>query len=138
MAVVKAVNLSSKRVILMKEKLVESQVTPEKVFWNRRKFISNFALAGASIGYLNSLPLSAKAQDLRGQDLKSELSSEYVVTHHNNFYEFSTSFAGIPNIFLTSFSLCTVHEHRHYFTPTSQCSLSSIVIVCIVGSTPPI
>lgn len=54
----------------MKQKLVESQVTPEKIFWNRREFIRNFALAGASVGYLGSLPINAKTKDYSGLELK--------------------------------------------------------------------
>ena len=74
---------------MFKADLSENQITPESVFWQRRRFIKNFAMASAAI------PLAGVAKgrtepDYSGQSLKKELSSEYVVTHHNNFYEFST------------------------------------------------
>jgi len=71
--------------------LKESQITSEKVFWNRRKFIRNFSLASGFFGLNANLgSLAANPNSLSGSELKDELSSEYVVTHHNNFYEFST------------------------------------------------
>ena len=68
----------------------ENQVTPEGVFWNRRKFINHFALAGTA-GFVG-IPGIAHSQlkQRMGEELKDELSTEYVITHHNNFYEFST------------------------------------------------
>ena len=74
---------------MFKADLKENQITPESVFWQRRRFIKNFTLASAA------LPLAGMANgqskpDFSGLSLKKELSSEYVVTHHNNFYEFST------------------------------------------------
>lgn len=66
----------------------ESEVTAENIFWNRRKFIKGVT-AGAALS-AGAIPLPGMANDFAGTDLKSELSSEFVITHHNNFYEFST------------------------------------------------
>lgn len=66
----------------------ESQVTAEHIFWNRRQLIKGLG-AGAALSAGIS-PLQALAEGYTGSDLKSELSSEFVITHHNNFYEFST------------------------------------------------
>ena len=86
----------------------ESQITDEKVFWNRRDFIQKAGIfVGSGLISANVLGQSEneegtkqdelikqkKAQfftnQISGKDLKSELTSEYAVTHHNNFYEFS-------------------------------------------------
>jgi len=75
--------------------LKDNQVTPEKVFWGRREFIKNFSASSLGISafggaLLNATPNTSKAAD-SGFSTAEPLSSEYVVTHHNNFYEFSTS-----------------------------------------------
>jgi methionine sulfoxide reductase catalytic subunit len=67
------------------------QVTPETIFWNRREFIQKLgsaALAGSALSLFNSQALAAK---LSPYSTSESLSSEHVITHHNNFYEFSTS-----------------------------------------------
>ncbi len=69
----------------------DSQLTPEVAFWDRRAFIKSLgysALAGAGLSSLNAFASEAAAIDYSTTE---PLSSEYVVTHHNNFYEFSTS-----------------------------------------------
>ena len=69
----------------------EHQTTPESVFWNRRQFIQKFGLGAAFMGAYSAGMRPAFAEErFAGAELKSELSSEYVITHHNNFYEFST------------------------------------------------
>jgi len=79
--------------IIMPSSMKENQVTAEKIFWNRRQFINNFALSSAGL----ALGASAFSNDANafskdsGFTTAEPLSSEYVVTHHNNFYEFSTS-----------------------------------------------
>ena len=80
-----------------KSDLKENQVTSESIFWERRRFIRQFALASASLSLGNyafagndGVASGPAKVDYSGQSLNSELSSEYVVTHHNNFYEFST------------------------------------------------
>ncbi len=67
------------------------QVTPEQAFWNRRAFIKSLgfgAIAGSSLCLPNLLAAQVKPSSYSTAE---PLSSEYVVTHHNNFYEFSTS-----------------------------------------------
>ncbi|TQV81578.1 protein-methionine-sulfoxide reductase catalytic subunit MsrP [Aliikangiella coralliicola] len=72
-------------------RVAESQVTPESIFWNRRQFIQKFGLATSYLGMMGIAPVNAESNSgLSGLALKDELSSEYVITHHNNFYEFST------------------------------------------------
>jgi sulfoxide reductase catalytic subunit YedY len=93
----------------------ESDITSEKVFWKRREFIKNFSAAAGYMGMMGILPACAEQEfskskqsksqqpvnpqassmtlsgdSLSGDFLKKQLSSEYVITHHNNFYEFST------------------------------------------------
>ncbi|WP_444998038.1 protein-methionine-sulfoxide reductase catalytic subunit MsrP [Aliikangiella sp. IMCC44359] len=69
----------------------ESSVTPEQVFWNRRNFIKQLSIGAVYAGATGSQGVWAQsAPDYSGHDLKDQLSSEFVVTHHNNFYEFST------------------------------------------------
>ncbi len=74
---------------MFKSKLKDYQVTPESIFWNRRDFIKKLGLTAASAP-LSSLAFAESKPDYSGSELNSELSSEYVITHHNNFYEFST------------------------------------------------
>ncbi|MBV1909710.1 MAG: protein-methionine-sulfoxide reductase catalytic subunit MsrP [Kangiellaceae bacterium] len=69
----------------------EQQITPEEAFWNRRAFLKK-------LGYLSAgLPLLGNNGLLNAQTkgniftTTEPLSSEYVITHHNNFYEFSTN-----------------------------------------------
>jgi len=69
----------------------DNQITPQEAFWDRRAFLKNLGLTMVSGSTL--LPrITLSATDSRSVFTTSEpLSSEYVVTHHNNFYEFSTS-----------------------------------------------
>lgn len=75
----------------------ESLVTSENVFWNRRQFIQRFtqsAIGASGLLASGALLASETAQsneNAKPFDTAEALSSEYVVTHHNNFYEFSTS-----------------------------------------------
>jgi sulfoxide reductase catalytic subunit YedY len=69
----------------------DSQLTAESVFWSRRDLIKNFTLSAMGASTLGSSLLRAAATDSSGFITAEPLSSEYVVTHHNNFYEFSTS-----------------------------------------------
>ena len=68
--------------------LKESHVTSESIFRNRRELIKQ-AVAGS---IFSSFPLySVFANGKESKYSSAEpLSSEYVVTHHNNFYEFTT------------------------------------------------
>jgi len=69
----------------------DSQVTSESLFWKRREFIKNLSLSAMGASQIAGTLLQAAAQDATGFTTAEPLSSEYVVTHHNNFYEFSTS-----------------------------------------------
>jgi sulfoxide reductase catalytic subunit YedY len=76
--------------------LKEYQVTDERIFWNRREFIQRFsgtilaasALSPSIVAASQAVPLKDTSNRF---DTAEPLSSEHVVTHHNNFYEFSTS-----------------------------------------------
>ena len=67
------------------------QLTSEKVFWDRREFIKNFTLSALGASSLGGSLLQGAESVGSGFTTAEPLSSEYVVTHHNNFYEFSTS-----------------------------------------------
>lgn len=69
----------------------ENQITPENMFWSRRKFIRNFSLSTLGTTAFGGLLIQAAQADSSAFTTAEPLSSEYVVTHHNNFYEFSTS-----------------------------------------------
>jgi len=69
----------------------ESQITPERLFWNRRTFVKKLGLSVAAGSLINSPIIHSKDNESQGFTTAEPLSSEYVVTHHNNFYEFSTS-----------------------------------------------
>ncbi len=67
------------------------QLTSEKVFWDRREFIKNFTLSALGASSFGGSLLQGAVSASSGFTTAEPLSSEYVVTHHNNFYEFSTS-----------------------------------------------
>ena len=69
----------------------DHQITCEDVFWSRRDVIKRLAMTGigASVAGSSFLYSSEKVNSLFLTD--ETLSSEFVVTNHNNFYEFSTS-----------------------------------------------
>lgn len=69
----------------------EFQITPENVFWDRREFIKKFTVSALGASTLGGSLLHASQNSNTGFTTAEPLSSEYVVTHHNNFYEFSTS-----------------------------------------------
>ena len=71
----------------------DNQITAEGSFWNRRRFIQNLGLSGLAAGSLPSTALLAAMDHPvnRGFNTAEPLSTENVVTHYNNFYEFSTS-----------------------------------------------
>jgi len=74
------------------ESLTENQVTSESVFWNRREFVKRFSMGAAFASSMGGVQVFGQSDaPYSGESLRSELSSEYVITHHNNFYEFSTS-----------------------------------------------
>lgn len=62
------------------ETIPSSEITPESVFLNRRKFLRNSAILSAGAGL--ALPASAGLQP------DDEITPESIVTSYNNFYEF--------------------------------------------------
>ncbi|WP_196140442.1 protein-methionine-sulfoxide reductase catalytic subunit MsrP [Aliikangiella sp. G2MR2-5] len=82
-------------IVRKSDSLGETSVTPEAIFWKRREFIKSFtgALSVSALApgiVLSDNTVAQKSSKMIGEELRGELSSEFVVTHHNNFYEFST------------------------------------------------
>ncbi len=71
--------------------IAENSITSENIFWDRREFIKKMALSSIGVSALGAGFINAGSNDDSGFTTAEPLSSEYVVTHHNNFYEFSTS-----------------------------------------------
>ncbi len=69
----------------------DNQITPESTFWRRREFIKHLSLSAMGVSSITGSLLQAAMKDTTGFTTAEPMSSEYVVTHHNNFYEFSTS-----------------------------------------------
>lgn len=69
----------------------DSEITPEAAFINRREFIRKLGYLSLSAPMLTNSSIAAQMSTSSGFNTAEPLSSEYVVTHHNNFYEFSTS-----------------------------------------------
>ncbi|HJU74064.1 MAG TPA: protein-methionine-sulfoxide reductase catalytic subunit MsrP [Gemmatimonadaceae bacterium] len=69
-----------------------SEITPESVYLNRRNFLKEAGLLGASTaGLLAGLPGCARGEEPgQDQDLKAELTSYEDATSYNNYYEFGT------------------------------------------------
>jgi sulfoxide reductase catalytic subunit YedY len=77
----------------MPSSIKENEVTSEQIFWNRRQFINDFGLSCTGLA-LGASVFSNRANAFStntGFTTAEPLSTEYVVTHHNNFYEFSTN-----------------------------------------------
>jgi sulfoxide reductase catalytic subunit YedY len=68
------------------KKIKYSEITPEKIYNNRRSFIKSISI-GASSFALSSLPFSSKA----ASDNKNNITSYKDITTYNNYYEFGTS-----------------------------------------------
>ena len=68
------------------KKIKYSEVTPEKIYNNRRSFIKSISIGASSIA-LSSLPFSSKA----ASDNKNNITSYKDITTYNNYYEFGTS-----------------------------------------------
>ena len=72
--------------ILRPHEIPSSEITDERLFWNRRKFI---ATAAASLGLVAASPLSAFAE--RGTGGEDEKLTPFDdITTYNNYYEFGT------------------------------------------------
>lgn len=77
------------------QKLTENQVTPEEIFYQRRKIIQGLGALGA----MSLLPISSQAESQTNRQLhfvaqeKNELilTPESKVTGYNNFYEFGVA-----------------------------------------------
>ena len=68
------------------KKIKYSEVTPEKIYRNRRSFIKSMSLGAGSIA-LTSIPF---INDARSEQ-KDKLTSYKDITTYNNYYEFGTS-----------------------------------------------
>ena len=68
------------------KKIKYSEITPEKIYNNRRSFIKSISIGASSIA-LSSLPFTSKATS----DKKNNITSYKDITTYNNYYEFGTS-----------------------------------------------
>ena len=68
------------------KKIKYSEITPEKIYKNRRSFIKSISIGASSIA-LSSLPFTSKA----ASDKKNNITSYKDITTYNNYYEFGTS-----------------------------------------------
>ena len=68
------------------KKIKYSEITPEKIYNNRRSFIKSISIGASSIA-LSSLPFTSKASS----DKKNNITSYKDITTYNNYYEFGTS-----------------------------------------------
>ena len=68
------------------KKIKCSEITPEKIYNNRRSFIKSISIGASSIA-LSSLPFTSKA----ASDKKNNITSYKDITTYNNYYEFGTS-----------------------------------------------
>ena len=68
------------------KKIKYSEITPEKIYNNRRSFIKSISIGASSIA-LSSLPFTSTA----ASDKKNNITSYKDVTTYNNYYEFGTS-----------------------------------------------
>src|SRR5947209_10859426 len=97
--------------------LPESAVTPEKIFWNRRRFITGLALAatGTALAGCGSKENASDATDVplptRGSDAlypasrnarfqidDRNLTPAGIAGRYNNFYEFTTDKAAVARL----------------------------------------
>ena len=68
------------------KKIKYSEITPEKIYRNRRSFIKSMGLGAGSIA-LTSIPFINNARS----EQKDKLTSYKDITTYNNYYEFGTS-----------------------------------------------
>ena len=68
------------------KKIKYSEITPEKIYNNRRSFIKSISIGASSIA-LSSLPFTSKA----ASNKKNNITSYKDITTYNNYYEFGTS-----------------------------------------------
>jgi len=70
------------------KKIKYSQITPENIYKNRRKFIKNLGLAAGSV-FLNQNLINPAYANTKKEELK--LTEYRYVTTYNNYYEFGTA-----------------------------------------------
>ena len=68
------------------KKIKYSEITPEKIFYNRRSFIKSISIGAGSIA-MSSLPFTSNAMT-KDRDNKTSYKN---ITTYNNYYEFGTS-----------------------------------------------
>ena len=68
------------------KKIKYSEITPEKIYRNRRSFIKSMGLGAGSIA-LTSIPFINNARS----EEENKLTSYKDITTYNNYYEFGTS-----------------------------------------------
>ena len=68
------------------QQLTSSDITPESVYLNRRKFMKTAGF-GALAGLINPLTLFSQTETgIIGEQLRDELTRFQAITHYNNFY----------------------------------------------------
>jgi sulfoxide reductase catalytic subunit YedY len=70
--------------------IAPSEITPEFLYWNRRRFLAA-AGAAALLGLTTSSPLAALAERRSGRADDDKPNSYDDITHYNNYYEFGPS-----------------------------------------------
>ena len=70
------------------KKIKYSQITPENIYKNRRKFVKNLGLAAGSV-FLNQNLINPAYANTKKEELK--LTEYRYVTTYNNYYEFGTA-----------------------------------------------
>jgi len=70
------------------KKIKYSQITPEHIYKNRRKFVKNLGLAAGSV-FLNQNLINPAYANTKKEELK--LTEYRYVTTYNNYYEFGTA-----------------------------------------------
>ena len=68
------------------KKIKYSEITPEKIYNNRRSFIKSISIGASSIA-ISSLPFTSNA----ASNKKNNITSYKDITTYNNYYEFGTS-----------------------------------------------
>ena len=68
------------------KKIRYSEITPERIYRNRRNFIKSMSLGAGSVA-LSSIPFINNARS----DEENKLTSYKDITSYNNYYEFGTS-----------------------------------------------
>ena len=68
------------------KKIKYSEITPEKIYKNRRSFVKSLGYGASSLA-LATIPFASQSQ----ADDRNELTSFKDITTYNNYYEFGTS-----------------------------------------------